>query len=725
MKKALYRTFRPKTFDEVLDQDHITRVLKNQVKTGNIGHAYIFSGERGTGKTSCAKIFSRAVNCLHPVDGNPCNKCENCRAILDETTMDVVEMDAASNRRIDDIRELRETVIYPPAKLKYKVYIIDEAHMITKEAFNALLKIMEEPPSHLVFVLATTEIDKVPATILSRTQRYEFYRIGLPAIEKEIRMITGQLQVEIEEEAIHGLALSADGAMRDALSLLDQVLATDQRPVTEELVNQVLGSIGLEDVHKLASFILNDDIRGALTHTEDLYQQGKDAHSLSHELILYFQRLLLLAGGVNGRKLNLSSEDREKMEVLAKKTSLNRLVDSLHILIQTDLDMRKADYPEALFEACLVRLLDYVSEKEIVSRLEAVEAKLGIVDRWKDPEPLIRANFKELIQEEGLAQLGQTQGPREDDKEEGALIKSPEETKTGLEASEEEESKPENSKETRPKAGEAEKANSGLESSEEAREEVKFESEDFEKAGSRSNPAKALDLEAEDLEQGPGVGDSGPENIPASKSEKKASSHDKPERKQSVSPAGGEEQASKSKKSPNANEFEADPDSWLDAHREELIQKNLLNPHFAGKYQAVDVRGKEVFLTYTNSYFRDLLKGETGTLENFLHDKTGQPYKIKIVDKRPGKKQNFSSARSSPAANQPAQAKKSVGNKKIKAEPTRGEDQEVKPKEEDQEKKGASKQDPIQDPILDKLKGLVPEELIEIQKGTDPKGKEQ
>ncbi|NMB09521.1 MAG: DNA polymerase III subunit gamma/tau [Tissierellia bacterium] len=183
MKKAIYREYRPKTFKEVLGQKHITQILENQVKNDNIGHAYIFSGTRGTGKTSCAKILARAVNCLNPVDGSPCNECENCKSILNEETLDIVEMDAASNRRIDDIRELRDKVVYPPANLKYKVYIIDEAHMITNEGFNALLKIMEEPPKHLIFILATTEIEKIPQTILSRCQRYEFKRIDISDIK--------------------------------------------------------------------------------------------------------------------------------------------------------------------------------------------------------------------------------------------------------------------------------------------------------------------------------------------------------------------------------------------------------------------------------------------------------------------------------------------------------------------------------------------------------------
>ena len=227
MAKALYRQYRPKTFDKVLGQDRVVNVLKNQVKLNKISHAYLFAGERGTGKTSCAKIFAKAINCLNPVDGSPCGKCENCLAIEEETTIDVVEMDAASNRRIDDIRNLKDNVIYPPNKLKYKVYIIDEAHMITREAFNALLKIMEEPPSHLVFILATTEIEKIPQTILSRLQRFEFNKIGRKEIYQQISQILIDKNISMNDDAINLIIKKSNGAMRDALSLLDQVLSLE------------------------------------------------------------------------------------------------------------------------------------------------------------------------------------------------------------------------------------------------------------------------------------------------------------------------------------------------------------------------------------------------------------------------------------------------------------------------------------------------------------------
>ncbi|MDY3987199.1 MAG: DNA polymerase III subunit gamma/tau, partial [Peptoniphilaceae bacterium] len=294
MKKALYRAYRPQTFDAVLGQDHITRVLKNQVQSRTPAHAYLFAGTRGTGKTSCAKILARAVNCLHPVNGNPCNECENCRAILEETTMDVVEMDAASNRRIDDIRELRDNVIYPPTLLKYKVYIIDEAHMITNEGFNALLKIMEEPPEHLIFILATTEMERIPVTILSRTQRYEFKRLELADIEKEVQYVAGEVGLDIYPDALHSIAIAADGAMRDALSLLDQVLASGKTTITQEIVDAVLGTVGYRSLTTLTQAVLADDLPAAFQQVEALLQNGKDAHILLKEWLEYWRLLLLI-----------------------------------------------------------------------------------------------------------------------------------------------------------------------------------------------------------------------------------------------------------------------------------------------------------------------------------------------------------------------------------------------------------------------------------------------
>lgn len=425
MKKALYRAFRPTTFDEVLGQDAIVRVLKNQIRTGQPGHAYLFAGTRGTGKTSCAKIFSRAVNCLHPHDGNPCNECENCRAILEETTLDVVEMDAASNRRIDDIRELKEHVIYPPSKLKYKVYIIDEAHMITREAFNALLKIMEEPPAHLIFILATTNPDQIPDTILSRLQRYEFKRLDPSAIEQNILHIAGALHLEVEPAALHAMALSADGAMRDALSLMDQVLAEGAPVIREETVRKILGTVGPETLHQLATLALSDNLPGLLSFSQQIIKSGKDPQNLIKELIDYFRLLLLVKGLGQTDSLPIAPAQAAAMAALVKDQPLDRLVDSLELLLAGEDRLRRSDFSEAILQATLVKLVNYVDEKSILSRLALVEAKLKTIERWQIPEHLVRNEVLHYLEEvdpstffAGLAAKGAVAGDAPD--QEGA-----------------------------------------------------------------------------------------------------------------------------------------------------------------------------------------------------------------------------------------------------------------------------------------------------------------
>lgn len=396
MQKALYRAYRPQTFDEVVGQDAIVTALKNQIMTGHIGHAYLFSGTRGTGKTSCAKIFARAVNCLEPQEGNPCNACAHCRAILDETTMDVVEMDAASNRGIDDIRELRETVIYPPAQVRYKVYIIDEAHMITKEGFNALLKMMEEPPAHLIFILATTEPEKIPPTILSRVQRYEFKRIDVEVITQRLSYIAEKQGVTITPEALTTLARAADGALRDALSLLDQVMAMGDTDITEELVDRVLGTAGKLSLTELTRDVLSDRMTAAMTHAASLLQEGKEAAVLLREWIAYFQQLLLIKGAGKEWQAPISEMERREMEELVADVPMTRLLDSVDHLVETEVLLQKSDHAETLFLAAVARLINYASPRVLESRIAALEQKLAIVERWQSPEKAIRDVLERL-----------------------------------------------------------------------------------------------------------------------------------------------------------------------------------------------------------------------------------------------------------------------------------------------------------------------------------------
>lgn len=376
MAKALYREYRPKTFDEVLGQDRVTTVLKNQVKTGKISHAYIFSGERGTGKTSCAKIFAKAVNCLNPKDGSPCLECENCKAIEEEATIDVVEMDAASNRRIDDIRNLKDNVIYPPNKLKYKVYIIDEAHMITREAFNALLKIMEEPPSHLVFILATTEIEKVPRTILSRVQKFEFNKIDDTNIKTQIDKILKDRDIKMDGEAIELIIKKANGAMRDALSILDQVVSFGEKSYDLARVQTLLGVVDFYDVDKLTGAIIAKDSKISLESLFDLRANNKSNKDIMDSLIAYFNDILIFK--LTGNKSYF--DNGEYKDFIAKRSADitdGELGDYLDILIEYNNKMKLTENTDVLTEVCILRLLNLKNIDNLDSRISYLEKNTG------------------------------------------------------------------------------------------------------------------------------------------------------------------------------------------------------------------------------------------------------------------------------------------------------------------------------------------------------------
>lgn len=372
MAKALYRQYRPKVFDQVLGQDKVVNVLKNQIKNKNFSHAYLFSGERGCGKTSAAKIFAKAINCLNPQDGSPCLECENCRAIEEETSLDVVEMDAASNRRIDDIRNLRDNVIYPPANLKYKVYIIDEAHMITREAFNALLKIMEEPPKHLVFILATTEIDKIPKTILSRVQKFEFNKIDSSKIREQINIILNDQNIKMENEAIDLIIRKAKGAMRDALSILDQVLSFDKEEYLLKDVEFILGSVDFEKVNKLVTSIIAQDQRESLKYLEAIRDDGKSNLDIVDSLINFYRDLMVLKVSED----ESSFENKERLELLKDKIediSLERILTSLDVLNDYFIKINSSSNTDILSEVMVLRLIDTVDMNSLISRVEKLE----------------------------------------------------------------------------------------------------------------------------------------------------------------------------------------------------------------------------------------------------------------------------------------------------------------------------------------------------------------
>ena len=385
MAKALYREYRPQTFDQVLGQDRVVNVLKNQVKNNNFSHAYIFAGERGCGKTTCAKIFAKAINCLNPKDGSPCLECENCKAIDEETTIDIIEMDAASNRRIDDIRNLKDNVIYPPNKLKYKVYIIDEAHMITREAFNALLKIMEEPPSHLVFILATTEIDKIPNTILSRAQNFEFNKIDSSKIKEQINIILRDKKIKMENEAIDLIIRKAKGAMRDALSILEQVISYNNEEFTVSDVENLLGVVDFYAVDKLTSAIFAYEQKEALSYIFNLRANNKSNKDILDSLTFYLRDIMIYK--MSGDESIFENEERA--DFIRKKSSeieIDRLLDMLDILNDYANKLRTSDNTDLIIELMIVRLINFKDVKSLDSRLRILERNnsediVGIINK--------------------------------------------------------------------------------------------------------------------------------------------------------------------------------------------------------------------------------------------------------------------------------------------------------------------------------------------------------
>lgn len=378
MYQALYREYRPQTFDEILGQEHITRTLKQQVVNNNLSHAYLFSGTRGTGKTTAAKVLSRAINCLNPREGNPCNECDNCKAILEENIMDVIEMDAASNNGVDDIRDLRDKVIYPPSKVKYKVYIIDEVHMLSKGAFNALLKTLEEPPKHLVFILATTEKEKLPPTILSRCQRFNFKRVSTKDIVKNMKNISGKLDIQIEDNALNLIARNADGAMRDALSLLDQCISYGDKNIDYKDAINILGIANKDLLFGLVDSIISKDLEEVLNMVDTIIQDGKDINQFIKDLVNHIRDLLIVKTSKNPQDI-LESPDIELLIDQAKNIDTSFYLNALDILTDAHNKAKWSSQPRIILEVALVNILNMegISLIERVKRLEEKINKLG------------------------------------------------------------------------------------------------------------------------------------------------------------------------------------------------------------------------------------------------------------------------------------------------------------------------------------------------------------
>ena len=391
--QALYRAWRPETFTDICGQDAVTRTLRRQVTTGRIAHAYLFCGTRGTGKTTAAKVLSRAINCLHPVDGDPCGECEVCQALRQESCMDVIEIDAASNNGVDEIRDIREKVKFPPAVTRYKVYIIDEVHMLSTGAFNALLKTLEEPPEHAVFILATTEPQRLPATILSRCQRFDFHRISVEVIIERMMVVLGGIGRTASDEALYEIARAAEGAMRDALSLLDVCLSYTDGEVTAQLARDVLGTAGRAAMFDFADALIDGDAGGALTRIDAVMRRGSDPQVFIRDTAAHL-RAILLAGAVKeglAEILEITPEDAERFAAQAGRVEAGQLNRMLELFVRAEADCRWASRPRTILELTAVRACrpDREPDATVEERLHRVEemVKRGVPAATSRPAP--------------------------------------------------------------------------------------------------------------------------------------------------------------------------------------------------------------------------------------------------------------------------------------------------------------------------------------------------
>lgn len=402
MYRVLYRKWRPAVFTDVSGQEHITLTLQNEVSSGRLNHAYLFTGSRGTGKTTCAKILAKAVNCLNPQNGNPCGECEICKGIDDGSILDIVEMDAASNRKIDDIRQIIDEVQFKPAKCKYRVYIVDEVHMLTTEAFNALLKTLEEPPEHVIFILATTEVHKLPQTIRSRCQRFDFHRIPPKAIADRVEYVVSQENAEITESAALMLASVADGALRDALSLLDSCLAVSSH-IDEEVVRNAAGLVSKTYLFELATAIINKNPTRSLEIIDRLYSESKDMARLCDELVEHFRALMLIKTIKNPRDILIMSDDEfEQAVTQSDYLSLADIVFYMDVLSRAYQRMGRGTGDRTELEMALVKL----SATELDGTVEALTARVTALE--KAVKRGITVNYAQPAQQSVQAEAAQS-----------------------------------------------------------------------------------------------------------------------------------------------------------------------------------------------------------------------------------------------------------------------------------------------------------------------------
>lgn len=377
MHKALYRAYRPQTFKDVVGQEHIIRTLKNQIQNNNVGHAYLFCGTRGTGKTSTAKIFARALNCQNSVDEEPCNECEVCKDILSDNIMDVIEIDAASNNSVDDIREIRENVKYTPAKCKYKVYIIDEVHMLSQGAFNALLKTLEEPPSYVIFILATTEPHKIPATILSRCQRFDFKRVTVKDMSTRMKEICDDVNVVVDDRALNLIARNSQGALRDALSILDQCMSFSENDIEYKDVVDLLGTVNIEQLFEMAEHVIKEDTKKCLEILNEFVVWGKDIKNLIDDLIDHFRNLMVCKVSSDlDEIISLPEEIVEQLKAQASTIEVNDIIRILNILSTTQDAIKVSSNPRVLAEVSIMKLSQPMfdeSKESLLKRISNLE----------------------------------------------------------------------------------------------------------------------------------------------------------------------------------------------------------------------------------------------------------------------------------------------------------------------------------------------------------------